>query len=135
MNPWQFSWAPALHFPFGGSVAQHYEPYTNWFSSSIPPGAGDPIIEKKAFEVASYGKQLGKITELLLDLAQCNPPTTDEGKQALSDLHGIRDKIEALKLQDLESLVLDVKAKIRKLKRRDQATAKELEHRLATPDA
>jgi hypothetical protein len=134
MNPWQFFWAPVFHFPFGGSVAQRIDPSTNWFSSTIPPSAGDPVIEKKAFEVASYGKQLGKVTELLLDLAQRNPPVTDEGKQALSDLHDIRNKIEALKLQDLESLVLDAEAKIRKLKKKDPTMATELEHRLAAPD-
>jgi hypothetical protein len=36
----------------------------------IRPSAGDAEIEAKAFSIASYGKQLGLITEVLVDLAE-----------------------------------------------------------------
>jgi hypothetical protein len=65
--PWLWFWAPQLHFPFSGNVAQRIEPDTRWFFQGIDPSAGDPHIEEKAFAVASYGRQLGLITEVLIE--------------------------------------------------------------------
>ena len=112
MNPWQLFWAPQFHFPFGGSVAQRIEPNTNWFFGTIQPGAGDGVIEKKAFEIASYGKQLGVITDLLLDLAAITKPSTEEGERALDTLRDIRKKIEELKLQDLDATAADIETAV-----------------------
>jgi hypothetical protein len=59
MYPWLWIWAPQLHFPWSGGVAQRIEPNANWFFDSISGQPGNAKIEKKAFGVASYGKQLG----------------------------------------------------------------------------
>jgi hypothetical protein len=40
-------------------VAQRIEPNANWFFDSISGQAGNAKMEKKDFEVASYGRQLG----------------------------------------------------------------------------
>ena len=69
MFPWLWHWAPQVHLPWSGDVAQRIAPATHWFFQGIQPGAGHPRIEEEAFDVASYGKQLGLITELLLDLS------------------------------------------------------------------
>src|SRR5712671_823488 len=130
MNPWQLFWAPQFHFPFGGNVAQRIEPDTNWFFGAIRPAAGDGATEQKAFEVASYGRQLGLITELLLDLAGQTPPATDEGKMAAVRLREIKMQIDQLKVQDVDSLVADVEAKLSRIKSKDQAKAEELSQRL-----
>ena len=130
MNPWQLFWAPQFHFPFGGSVAQRIEPNTNWFFGAIQPSAGDGVIEKKAFEVASYGKQLGLITDLLLDLAEGSKPNSDEGKRALDTLKDIRKKIEELKLQDLDATVADVESKMRRVRKKSKSKAEALEKKL-----
>lgn len=74
MYPWLFLWAPQLQLPFSGDVAQRIEPRTQWFFDGIDTASGDPVIERKAFEVATYGRQLGLITELLLDMAAQTPP-------------------------------------------------------------
>lgn len=66
MYPWLWFWAPQVHFPWSGAVSQNIEPNTTWFSSLIKPGAGNAQIERRAFEVASYGRQFGLITEVLL---------------------------------------------------------------------
>ena len=49
MYPWLCFWAPQIHFPLSGSLAQNIEPNTTWFSDLIKPPAGDARIEEKAF--------------------------------------------------------------------------------------
>jgi hypothetical protein len=95
MFPWLWQWSPQFHFPLSGSVAQRISP--DAFFGAIPPWAGDGRLEQQAFEVASYGRQLGLITELLLDLAAQHPPATPAGQQALQRLAAIQARIEALK--------------------------------------
>src|SRR5262245_42909300 len=118
MIPWLVFWAPQLYLPFSGSVAQRIEPNTNWFFDSIAPSAGDGQIERKAFDVASYGRQLGLITEVLMDFARKNPPSTAEGRESLRRLKVIQAEIERLKDSDANSLVLDVEKTVGRLKRR-----------------
>ncbi|MET0265027.1 MAG: hypothetical protein ABW202_05385, partial [Duganella sp.] len=92
------NWSPQIHFPWSGGVAQHIEPDLNWFSHWITPGAGNAGIEEKAFtDVASYGKQLGLITEVLLALAHKNGLPEDG---AVAELASIRQRIAMLKSTD-----------------------------------
>jgi hypothetical protein len=101
MFPWFFFfWSPQLTMPFGGSVAQRIEPSTSWFFEGIAPGAGDPAIERKAFEVASYGRQLGLITEVIMDLAAQTPPATAQGRKSLQRLREVQLRIEEVKERD-----------------------------------
>jgi hypothetical protein len=112
MFPWFWTWAPQLHLPLSGDVAQRIDP-SAWFAA-IPPEAGNGHIEQQACAVASYGKQLGLITELLLDVAQQTPPRSAQGRQALRQLQAIRDEIEGLKLssytQQADALVRQAQA-------------------------
>lgn len=117
MYPWLFFWAPQFHLPFGGSVAQRIEPNTNWFFDSIANTAGNPTIERKAFEVASYGRQLGLITEVLIDLAAKAPPGSERGQQSLARLRDIQSKIEGIKQRDADELAQEVCALVGALKR------------------
>lgn len=117
MNPWFFFWAPQLTMPFGGSVAQRIEPDTNWFFSGIPPRAGDPVMERKAFEVASYGRQLGLITEVLVDLAAQVPPATEQGRKSLKRLREIQLRIEQLKEQDAIDTLEQIDALLARLEK------------------
>lgn len=117
MNPWLIFWAPQVHLPFGGSVAQRIEPNTNWFFDAIAPTAGDAKIERQAFEVASYGRQLGLLTEVLVDLTTATPPTTAQGKRALKRLKGIQTQIEDLKGRNADELLLETDRLIARLKK------------------
>ena len=116
MHPWLVFWAPQLTLPFGGNVAQRIEPNTNWFFDSIAATAGDPAIERQAFEVASYGRQLGLITEVLLDLAGQKAPTTAKGKKSLKRLQQIQSRIEQLKEKDAAQLLAEIDALLSRLK-------------------
>jgi cell division septum initiation protein DivIVA len=117
MYPWIVFWAPHLYFPWSGSVAQRIEPDTNWFFGSIAPNAGDATIEKKAFDVASYGRQLGLITEVLIDLVEKVAPESQEAKDSLARLKDIKARIDGVKREDADSLVRDIELRLDRLKR------------------
>lgn len=135
MYPWLFLWAPQLHLPFGGNVAQQIDPNTNWFFDAIAPTAGNGAIERKAFDVASYGRQLGLITEVLLDIAAKTPPTDAAGVDALDRLAKIKIAIDGVKTQDASLLELEIESLIGRLKRshKDEfpAIRKQIERSLA----
>jgi hypothetical protein len=117
MNPCFFFWAPQLTMPFGGSVAQRIEPDTQWFFNGIPPSAGDPAIERKAFDVATYGRQLGLITEVLVDLAEQTPPRSAKGQKSLKRLREIQARIEQVKEQDAMDALEQIDALLARLKK------------------
>lgn len=97
MFPWLWLWAPQLHLPWSGSVEQDIHPNTNWFSQNIKGQSGDADIERVAFAIASYGKQLGLITEVLIAAAEKTGPLSDEGTQALARLKEIKQAIDGVK--------------------------------------
>lgn len=97
MYPWLWLWSPQIHFPWSGSVAQDIHPDTNWFTAHIQGGAGDADVERGAFAVASYGKQLGLITEVLLAVAEQQAALAPEADAALDRLRKIKTAIDAIK--------------------------------------
>lgn len=129
MFPWLWFWAPQLHLPLSGSVAQRIEPITHWFFDSIPPAAGNGRIERKAFEVASYGRQLGLITEVLLDVAQRETMRTAAARDSLERLQAIHAAIEAIKDSEVDALVGEIEDRLRQLKR-NKATFAQVAARL-----
>lgn len=139
MYPWLFLWAPQLQLPFSGDVAQRIEPRTQWFFDGIDTGSGDPVIERKAFEVATYGRQLGLITELLLDMAAQTPPRTQAGREARQRLQKIQAEIERIKTEDAAAQVEMVEAGLRRLKAHHrleyEALRARLQQALAAPEA
>lgn len=130
MYPWLFLWAPQLQLPFSGDVAQRIEPRTQWFFDGIDTASGDPMIERKAFEVATYGRQLGLITELLLDMATQTPPRTKAGREARQRLQKIQAQIEQLKTEDATTHILAVEASLQRLKTRHKTEYEALRVRL-----
>jgi hypothetical protein len=133
MYPWNVFWAPQFQLPFSGSVAQRIEPETSWFFDGIDPASGDPKIERKAFEVATYGRQLGLITELLLDLSEQTSPRTQAGRESRQRLQRIQARIEALKSEDAATIVEEVEAGLRRLRTRHRTEYEALCRRLQLP--
>ena len=73
MDSWFRMLSPALSFrlPASGDVSMDYSPWTNWGISRSRATAGDPAIEAEVFAaVALPGKQLGKLTDATLALAE-----------------------------------------------------------------
>lgn len=118
MNPWQNIWSPNVHFPLSGDIAQKIDPSINWFFDGIAAGAGKAKVEKKAFELASYGKQLGMITELLLDLID-HQKISPAHQQALKSLREIQAGIEAIKAKEAETAAQDIQERLLWLRKND----------------
>lgn len=126
MFPWFWFWAPQLHFPWSGSVAQQIEPNLGWFFGAIQPKAGDGAVEREAFDVASYGKQLGLLTEALLGLSGRHSITPEQASEALDRLEGIRQQIEGLKRKRNVLVVEQLSEQLDELRRRRPAAFEEL---------
>ena len=103
--------------PWSGNVTQRIT--APWFSPSLTVNyAGDPEVEDRVVtEVASYGKQLGWLTEIAIALAtgQPVPPET------LHCLEKAKVEIEAIKNQVRASAVEAAKNALDRLERDDPA--------------
>lgn len=130
MYPWLWFWAPQLHFPWSGDVAQRIQPDTRWFFKGIPPDAGDADIEEKAFSVASYGKQLGLITEILIELAEQAESKSVTAATSLERLKRIRTQIEHIKTVEYAARAADIEAQVAELKRRGGSEYTQLAEKL-----
>ena len=131
MYPWFWIWAPQVHFPWSGGVAQRIEPNTNWFFDAIPAQAGNAKIEKQAVEVASYGRQLGLITEVLIDLTENNPLLSEGANSSLERLRSIHTEIGKLKTTDGQLLVRQIEDALMNLQKTHKAEFARLQKRLA----
>jgi len=128
--PWTWCWAPQVHLPWSGNVAQCIEPVTHQFFQGIDPAAGNARIEEQAFAVASYGTQLGLITEVLLELAEGAGTASSGAAASLAKLKQVRDRIEAVKAADYDSMADGIEATLGALRRRGGARFAELAGRL-----
>ena len=87
------NYSPIVHWPWSGSVAQDISP-------SLLFKSGDSDTEVRVLrEVASYGKQIGKLTEVLLAIAKVVPKGTlgDEVTKTVAELQCMADNIERIK--------------------------------------
>ncbi len=121
MYPWLWFWAPQLHFPWSGSVAQNIEPNTTWFSDLIKPGAGNARIEEQAFSVASYGKQLGLLTEVLIAVAERSSELSPEAAKSLESLRKVKAAIDAIKDAEYEAAPARLAAEVESIRNRGGA--------------
>ncbi|MBB93238.1 MAG: hypothetical protein CML68_01335 [Rhodobacteraceae bacterium] len=108
-------WAPIFRAPFSGDVTQAISP-----SVLSPEIKGSPQVEQKVLtEVASYGKQLGKILEALKTISDKTGIELDEIDQLIKDVQEVKDtcKVEAR---------ADAEAALDRLKRVDEEAWTEL---------
>lgn len=68
-DAWLRLFSPTINLPGSGSIGGFsYHPYTTWEGPAVY--RGDQNVEQMVYrEVASPGKQLGKLTEVVLELA------------------------------------------------------------------
>lgn len=118
MFPWLWFWAPHLQFPLSGNVSQDIDPIAHLFSGSVDPEAGNPRIEQKAFRVASYGKQLGLLAEVLIAVAEHSLPAKGKDNEALQELKRIREAIQKIKDHEYDAELRDVEHKVNAIRRR-----------------
>ncbi len=103
-------WSPTFHAPFSGDVTQEITPRV--FSPDIK---GSPAIENRVqTEVASYGKQLGKVLEALVTLSE----KTDT---PLPEIDALITGVEKVKANAKEVLREEAIAALARLQRADPA--------------
>jgi hypothetical protein len=130
MYPWFWLWAPRFEFPLSGNVSQDFEPVANLFSGSIDAQAGNPKIEQKAFGVASYGKQLGLITEVLIEIAEQALPEEGKNNESLQRLRQIQAAIRKIKESEYDVELHDIERKVKVIRERGGARSLELSKKL-----
>ena len=101
-------WAPIFRAPFSGDVTQEITPRV--FSPDIK---GIPEIEARVqTEVASYGKQLGKVLEALEKLS-------DKTDTPLPEIDALIAGVEAVKKDSVEEIRAQAKTAIERLRKVD----------------
>lgn len=114
MNPYDV-FAPMFRAPFSGDVTQEISP--RLFSPEIK---GVPKIEHKIqTEVASFGKQLGKILEALQVLS-------DATDTPLPEIDSLISKVEAVKADSIEDIRKDAEAALKRLQAVDKEACQRL---------
>jgi len=90
---------PWFRMPASGDVWQKVTNVTDWFSPRVEMNfAGDPQIEQEVNQsVASYGKQLGLLTEAVLALAEKDPK--------------VASIPSVVRLKDIDARVAEIKAR------------------------
>jgi len=90
---WWLNFNPQFNWPFSGSVVQDIHP-------SLLARAGNDETELRVLrEVASYGKQIGVLSDLVLGLARQLPAEAldDDARHALAQLQEMGRRIERIK--------------------------------------
>ena len=116
---WMFRW------PLSGDVRQRFAAPS--FSPSFTVNyAGDPKIEERVVtDVASYGRQLGWLTEIALALANGMPPP----KETVDSLQEAANKIEAIKAAMRRSALEDADTALDRLEREQPDAYQQLLHK------
>ena len=90
---------PDVNLPLSGPVTQTF-PWTNYFTINVGTSS-NPAIETDALsDVASYGKQLGRIGDALIVLLRHLPhedKLPDDEKKAIGDLKSMLHEIANVK--------------------------------------
>jgi len=83
-----------FNFPWSGDVVQHIDP--DLIIGAIPAEAGDARMEKAIANKASYGRQLGLITEVLMALVDEVAPgiQTHKSHKKLKEIQEDAEKIK-----------------------------------------
>ena len=113
MQPW---------FPFTFNFPSGDVDLANWFSPSVAVTyAGTPSIERDVVEkVASFGKQLGILTDAVLEIA-----AGTKGDK-IERLRELAEEIEAVKKRHRSDIRRDAKAAIERLAELDESALKAL---------
>ena len=122
MFPWMNPWLYAFKAPWSGDVDQIINPVTSWFSPELEFNfAGNKAIEARVVsEVASYGKQLGILTEAVLELSQGKPGA------AVTELEHMALDIERIKQLHQDELSRTAHAVLGELKQKYPKRLQEL---------
>lgn len=122
MNPWFDTWLNMFRAPLSGDVSQDYRPVTSWWSPQLEFNfAGDQKVEAEVVRsVASYGKQLGILTEAVLALAK------DSNSPEVARLQQLAEEVGAVKKRRSSESAISLKQRLQELRDQDPEEFKRL---------
>jgi hypothetical protein len=118
---WMTPWLTSLGLqetqePLSGDVSQWFRIFSPTISVN---GAGEPALEGSIVrDVATYGAQLGPLTEIVLALAAGTPPSAD----AVTELQDIQRRVDAKKREYRTGAVARARSALDKLKETDPSS-------------
>jgi hypothetical protein len=117
--------ASSIHFPGSGNIGGFtYQPYTVWEAPSLY--RGNSTLEQSIYsEVASPGKQLGKLMDAVLDIAQILEQQL-QGSTKVEELKALAERIEQLKTPALNNAEQTAREDLDKLWRTNEKTLRAL---------
>jgi hypothetical protein len=141
LTPWQ-AWLSmfGIHAPLSGDVTQDIAPWIGGQLGLLNINAtrsGDPGLEQRIItQVASYGRQLGRLVEAVDVLAQHPPRGLGEADiRALDELRKLATQIAAVKEQAALDQIDRIVAEVQTLSRDPKANAEAIRRvRKALPD-
>jgi hypothetical protein len=99
-DAWLRLFSPTINLPGSGSIGGFsYQPYTTWEAPTLY--RGDQNVEQLVYrDVASPGKQLGKLTEVVLELADAVAKLDSDiaTSENVRELKCLSERVEAIKL-------------------------------------
>jgi hypothetical protein len=98
MFPWLWIYAPVTRWPWSGAVRENVSPET--FFGGIKPEAGDGEIERQVFERASYGRQLGWLTDVVLGAVDPDTVRSPAARASLESLRNLAGEVARIKGED-----------------------------------
>ena len=98
-DAWLRLFSPTINLPGSGSIGGFsYHPYTTWEAPALY--RGDQNVEQLVYrDVASPGKQLGKLTEVVLELADAMAKLDSDiaASENVRELKCMCERVEAIK--------------------------------------
>jgi hypothetical protein len=109
----------SVHFPGSGNIGGFtYQPNTVWEAPSLY--RGNSTLEQAVYtDIASPGKQLGKLMDVVLEMAQVLE-TELKGSEKVNDLKVLAEKIEKLKAPSLDNSLQVAREDLDKLLRTNE---------------
>lgn len=120
-DAWLRLWSPTINLPGSGGIGKfNYHPYTTWTAPTL--FSGNEAVEEVVYrDVASPGRQLGKLTdvviELVAELAKRDSKIADS--ESVKKLIAMSSKIKSIKEMVEDNTVSAAKELLDKLQATD----------------
>ena len=127
-DAWLRLWSPTINMPGSGSLGRFtYQPYTTWEAPAL--FRGNEAVEHVVYrDVASPGRQLGKLTEVVIELAEAlaKKDSAIANSESVKKLKDMAASIGSIKVLVEDNTATAAKELLDKLKATDEEKLKAL---------